>query len=634
MSNKNAVTHTEPRVIAGIFRETLLSRREILLQTENERVWTRIEDITEKTQRDKGSLRTFIVRHDVNNSTERLINVTIPFGRFIFTGTTTHSIDTNALNFPLEMVQSTKRQFERFKVRNLNSGSKVALVQEADTVLCEFSLEEFSQDTIKGLLHTPFGHVLSLNTLLTGRIQTADGPFKVDGIISRITEIVSGDDQVYRVVVTQSRNRFARVSALELERKERRNQKRAVTDVSYRLTSPVINGGLDLSIQDISLASFKAVPKEQLDLSKIIFGIEYVLENQEVKVRLVSSRNDELVFSVTEASDAGRKWWFNEYSKALQPSLFTGEVDSADVLRLFCESGSFSPNYIKGSRSDLDRFQSGIKNIAENATWLHRWLEIKEGRAVGYISAVRITRKIWGIIDLAGSQDPLNKMSKDFTVNFLHAFSRYLVQFFQKSSILMIWVDKHPYWNLLEKRVNEKPAYIFFSGYLNYSRITGEEESHRVKDDPTIKCSLLEQGAIEAVNNRELNSNIQILKSLFDTDDEKVSSGHRSLLFRVEGPLTPAGTIAGVIEIPEGSSLNRVVQTLFICPLDDTIDQTNWKAIKQSALGFCYLNGFYPSSVRRLLPNKVDSKLLLGEQATMRMVSMSPHILDDYENTP
>jgi hypothetical protein len=629
MSDKKNIRHSEPRLIAGVFREALLTGREILLTNNSERVWTAIKDIKENSARDRNQ-RQLIVKHGVSLSSD--VEVLIPFGRYVFRGKMKQvgAPDEKIFQFPDLITQETQRKFERFKLDDGSNWSKVTLVQADITVVGDFCLEDIGYDSIRGLVIIPSEIHLRQDSLIVGTITSSKGNIKINGRVIRAAEIVSGEEQVFRIVVKQSNH--GRKQSQEALDDDRRSERRFCAGINLKLNTDFLEKHLNLQVTEVTSTTFRGTVIDPLQISSAIFGVEYKICGQQMIVHLIANRGKEFVFEILSSDETSSKWWFNTYSAAVQPTLYSDTIETNDVLRLFCEAGAFSTNYIRGNKLNSKNIEEGFSS-AQTATWLHRWIEVKNGKFTGYVSAINLIKDVWFIGDLVGGQTDDNKISPQFMSSFFYAFTRYLKAFKPDHLILMTWIKDHPYWRTLQKHIKDNESEVLASVGSFYTRITGEAWAHTLRGN--FGAVTPSDPKKEAFDHANFSKGERALALKFSAASASAAAkrvnrdlGGATSFFQVNSP--KGKVFCFYIDIQEGASINKFPQSIFVFDPNRILDSPSWPEIKNTIVAYCNQNSLFPASIRRIAPSNADEPLD-GEMAEMSLYLVNPELFNAYE---
>ncbi len=623
MEYKTITKITEVRVIAGILREALLSGREILISDNEHRYWTKVKDIKEESIRDRTASRYFTLAENPIACTDRLIEFAIPFGRFLYRGITklVTSGSSKVFDFPGELSKETQREFERFKIGNDSRWSKIALINQNSTIAAEFAPEDINQSSIGGLLTISAGIALTTNTFAIGKLRTKNGDISFSGVVNRISEIVSGEDQVYRIVIERKKRENS--ESRGGSDSERRSDRRFQTMLPTTIVSPVLNKSANIVIKDLNSSSFRAEPAENENISFFVFGLEYRLEDQNISFHIISRRYNEYVFEVISGDEKSYNWWFKKYSKIIHPSITFQNFSGEEILRLFCEAGAFSTNFIKGSQKEVEQTRLQLET-GENSVNIHRWIEVNQSTPVAYASALRLNPNLWCVGDIVASQDPENRASKTFFPAFLYAFSKYLSLTTPTANIVMLWTAGHPFWTLLEESLSKNIDRVSVNLFLAYTRITGERNFLAVGEL---------SGATSEISPKDFSKiSRKYQKHTRDLIDHFLAHpGTGPTSYPVRAFFTQIGKIDALgitFAIPDGASINKLPESLFILTTEDPTE-AEWEHISQQLVAVAYRNGLFPASLRRI-KNSNPLERFASEQASMRLLVFQPEVMGVY----
>lgn len=623
------------RIISGILKEAQFFENSVEIIYKGEKYHTIVSEIKEDSHRQANTEKKLFLEKPVNFKCvqNEIIEINIHFDIYFITFTTKLcSISENGVSIfmPAEISILERRNNLRLDFEPLANNVLI----KKEEVFVEGWLEIFnsSANGYGGKLKLAMDQTPSIGDQITGKIHFNSNYIDIDLLITRI-ELIS--DSEYAVGLKQSQSSCASRDGLKRKRNYRLETNRPV-----QLTNIIFpERHIELQMQDISVSGFSCRKIQDKEHDAVFFtGAICIIEGTSLRSQVYQVTEDLLRFKIIEGSNEDRLEWFTKFSTKISNSK-NANLNALELIKIFCESGVVSSQYINSNKHKSRKFKSALQSNEHDKGWIQRWISTDDhSKTNGHICGIRIADNNWLIGDFAGSQDIRNRIDSDFAKNFFKSFSEWSLSLSPSPVQLFMWLENHPYWKNYENYIlNNKLSNIHLleTNFLGYSRpdnLTTFTDSMNVKIDeikPTnhsLINNMLDRaksyGTSHMLNSLDFsiyNFGSPQLKKFFKKKNLKF---HRKY-FNLRAFQKDYVIILNIF--PEGSSINRVTDSIWIIQLDDhKLNEAQWLEIINSVMLKSLQYGLKAPSIRRIFQKTSDNYKYNTEQVILRYLVASP----------
>jgi hypothetical protein len=471
-------TMSDPRIIAGFFREALFHRRRIQIRcsvnsTSVEAEWVKLFESSARNREEQRELEIRVRQPSALSHWSSLdCELECGFPEFTLAWSSTlrkdpDSPDLLRFSLPEKVLLRNSRTFERVAPLH-DSFNPTRVWVSCSGIHTEglFRLEDTSNGGFGGVLELSQDFPLGVDALISGYLESGTGGVHASGKVQNLHLLRDSSDRqshcVYRIGCTTL---LAADEPIRLTSplQDRREFVRERVSFEVELVSP-LNPQLTLSARTLetSVAGFAVELRDPADRVLLPVGVVAQLSGTSLEARVISQSDEILRFQLVSGSSEDRMHWLKKCHRARlgQKRIRTEHSTTGrDLIRLFCESGAFSSEYLRLNSKSSELLRHGLASAISQSSWIHRWIEQGVGeRVLGHVSAVRMGDSLWHLGDLAGANREGENLSSQFIPGFLLGFRDFCLACTPCPQVIVTWNEGHPYWARFSEYLKTKGA--------------------------------------------------------------------------------------------------------------------------------------------------------------------------------
>jgi hypothetical protein len=632
------------KIIAGIFRECIVSRTDVMIDS---RYKAKIVHIAENNRRSKNDKKNVFIVIDHASDLPKICSLEIFFNNCKITTSISILRFENQeieVSMPDTLLVHNLREDKRIEPRHSRLPSTtVLLINDYIHEEVPFKLINVSKHGLAGEIEIDRQLEILPGARIVGRIIAHDGVIDVSGqVVAKQGSWESGDTKseiirLLRNFCITDRSRSTDIDTTQERRKEPRFQTRF--DVTMHCILMPIQT-IDLEIEGVSVTGFSAVCKTPLMQPFLLPGIPLRMKESSLVAQVLYHSDGLIRCQWIAGNDTDRGEWLKKIAPSIAETIALTVPEAGQLFEIFCESGAFSSDFLRSERSRFDSSLAGIESESRSSSYIHRWIDRKsKTESLGQISSIRMGDNAWFATDLVKRADERFAFSDRFVEKFLHSFGYYAISTRPTPRIFLIWVKNHPYWRSFQEKISkhEPPDAIQLAiGYQRLPKIIASRH-----DQPVVRISEVSGDnyiEIENIHRSIGDKSVLELVKAFDFEIDRFGSPRLShavwrdnkvfwrKYLRVESESISG--LAILTALPDGMNPNRVIDSGWFFPFDNcwSMDNLMWTEICMNLKRHAAENGLKMSAIRRVMSlGKFTS--LPDEHAEMTGFLVHPKLL-------
>lgn len=641
------------RVIAGIFREAILTQTEIRMANS---FIARVYSVEEQDRRAIGELRTLVMSTEYRSvETDKEYEFEISASGAIVSGWF-KCLYVNGDFFTVKMPDNLTISDLRSEIRIEPRMEKIpptTILFATQGVHYEaaFRLINISRSGIAGIVDVDRDFTIPVGARVTGRINSSDGLIDLVGVVvATALHDKKGDRQKIFVRISkipkqhESETRideFPRDNSLE-----KRSAPRFHSHFNLEMTSLLaINHTIIFEITNVSITGFFAKCHSPQMTSYLLPGTPLKLLSSSMIAEILEIQGENIRCKWASGNDNDRLIWLKKISPFISHKVTLSTPEASKILSIFCRSGAFSSEFIRSQREGVTEVTSTIESENGESSYIHRWIDTaKSGLPAGHISCIRMGDNAWFATDLAKPAQEDLFLSDGFVEKFLKSFSLFAETLCPVPRILLIWVKEHPYWKNFDLKLFDFEDPDIFRVSIGYTRISNDKKSLGDSIETSV-CEIFPNqfDVISKITTKlGLGSVLQMAK-IFDFDIDRFGSPHLREKIRSDGKTfwrryfeVKLDNFSGLLiltGLPEGMNPNRVIDSAWLFQYANSENPVlaQWENIITKIRIIAALGGQAIVGIRRV-SSCGTFKALPSEHAEMKACLVHPKLLRLFSN--
>lgn len=542
-----------------------------------------------------------------------------------------------SLYCPLSISTINNRKSNRNEIHNAKTeDNDILMYQRGIYYNVIFRLQDYSNKGLGGIIKTKMSFAPCVGTKLSGKIIINNTLLEIEGLISRVKHL---SDNLFEIGIEKK--------DLVTKRNHHTKKDRVFTRIKTNHNLVLINilnneKKFNIKLTDISVLGF-SIQHENNKYDGIYFspGSFFYIENTNLISELYYNDKEVIRFKIVQGNNKDRLDWFHKFSKDVESKMTYSSFSSNSLLEVFCESGALSSEYLLLNRDKSNKYIEFFNKEESTKFWLHKWVSVSEhGSPTGHICSIKMANNMWLIGDIVGAQDKEQRMPKSMRHSFLKTFSEWSLSASPCPIHMIMWLDGHPYWKEYEKYINSEKSseYILEQTSLSYSRleecIVDEDENQNefieeiLANDFKLINYILQEAIKMGIQQTLLSFDFSINNfSSYSLQNDFIKNNdvffRKYFLYKNE----EKSLLIILNKFPEGASLNRVIDSIWIFELNKKtyFEDKEWEKVKKSLQVLALKNGLSAPSIRRIYNEKImRKKLYKNELVTLKCLILNP----------
>jgi hypothetical protein len=371
----------------------------------------------------------------------------------------------------------------------------------------------------------------------------------------------------------------------------------------------------NINIKNVSVSGFLAEIRDKNIQDYVLASKIAYRTNTSMRAELISFEETNFRFQWIKGNEKDRVAWLREISSFSGDEVDANNFNEDEILSLFCQSESFSLDFMKKQKDLPIHIKEGIEQSASDSAWTFK-LTNKDSQSrknKAFVNAIKCGNNSWTLVDLVSDRYQ-NKMSEDFFPNFAIAMMELSLTLQPCPRHFVAWVADHPYYILFEKFLSDHAHLCIQKSKMYYTRITTEillKESEvntlRINSDDFTKIEdqrecLRKNNLLHFVDMMDFSINdfeSHYLESQVQADEQIFKREYWNLEFE------NISYLSILTYLPEGINPGRFIDSIYLFSLtDDThISLNTWKKIKNAVIYLAASRGFSTHAIRRISNN-------------------------------
>jgi hypothetical protein len=641
---------SNPRVIAGIFREAIFAR--IVARIDGEYL-SEVIDVAESSRRDKAEKRqlSFALQH-ARSTPSTICKIELLFSGFIISSTATvieETVSKLTCEMPTTLENIDLRGDRRISPKFANFPVAHAILIRAGIHLeVTLKLSNISRFGIAGEIEVDRDVSIEPRDIVHGAMHTVEGSINLRGVVVAVEELSARGDSktlLLRMIRTSNAKIPSPNSDLERDdgRETRRREPRYPIDITMTFRSILApRQPIALEIIEASISGFFARSTTPFMSEYLLPGVPIQHEGSSMVADVVHSEGDMVRCRWTFANTVDRGQWLKKISPSISKNTALSTPDASQLLEIFCESGAFSSQFLRTQRRRFQSMTDSIESEGAESNYIHRWIDRSSNdNLVGHISCIRMGDNAWFATDLVKSADDGANFSEEFVDKFLHSFSLHALSLTPVPRIFLIWVKGHPYWQAFHRELQNRGYPDVCETAIAYRRTTGESLDMSTS---LVKFNPIPAGDYNMITRSHARlqdiSTIETIRSFdFDIDRfgstrlaESVAADKKFFQRRYFETISPEFSgITILTALPDGMNPNRVIDSAWffeyvdhpITSNDDFLHYVHAVQVLGASIGL-------PIAGVRRVSSPANMRMLEADQAQMHGYLVHPLLLQKF----
>lgn len=624
------------RVIAGLLREALFMSVDVHISG---LPGFKIVEILENSRRSRSEKRLIKISKK-KVELQNPLDVTIHFSQFVVEFKSELASE-SLIHFPEEINIINRRKEARKGLKDRAVGKSQILVEFGnDHYEATFELDDFSNQGLGGTLIVPDAFKFGIGARVTGAIKSSGGYTKLVGVVKTMqTDQKIGDQNIFQIGILRQ------LIEHESSESDRRNEVRIdVTGKFHQLEFvSMLNPSQPIlaTIENVSIAGFSARLENSTAKDFAIDGLLLRLRNSTMVASVIKSIDNSIHCTWIHGEEPDRLNWLKSISKNYSEDLALTIPDAFEILKVFCESGSLGPKFLKSNRNYAQELTDGLEYELPEYPFIHRWINTTEdGQVRGHTSVVKVSDNSWMISDVIGSSESDSKLHPTFLARFSYSFRLFCEQSSPCPQIFMIWVENHKFWEGLAARISPNIEELGSHCKMGYTRFSDPTiDIHRTnisveKINPSnhemirkirdIASPLGLVGMLDGIDFCVGNFGSPRLRNSIASTDNLFSRNYYCA--RVESKIF----LIVLTSYPLGTNPNRLVDSAWVFDFNSgPISDVAWAELQIATRSIGLAEGFSIPSIRRLSNNGVKYDT---EEVSLDCFLVHPIALDFFDS--
>lgn len=522
------------------------------------------------------------------------------------------------LHFPDEITLSNERTETRHHLgEDAATWTRVALDNGTTHVVAQFRPTNLSQNGIGGELTFPEGFELRPDTSISGDHWYNGQWIKIGGVVRSMRQLTTlHDGNTFCIVGVENTKLYSKSKGLTHIPRPTRNDSKIEIEFSFMANA---EKSFRLSITNVSVGGFLAQISDSTVQSLALISKLATMVHSTMQAQLVSYSGNDFRFQWVAGMEADRLKWLKEISTFMGPDIDSQSLKKDDILGLFCQSGALSDQYLKEQRALSKELLKALEKGSLNEPWIYRWTNRgEEGKAKGYVSALKSGDNSWSIIDIVSDRYG-DKMSKTFIPNFFVSLMDFSLALTPCPTHFIGWVKSHPFFAKFEQYMDTVPDYVLGKAEMLYTRLKKDFTPSSTSKFQKTKIEATDFSSIKKIRTHlESNGLLEFADSMDFNTHSFSSTNLAQLLKKHSHPfkreywkfaLNQEEFFCVFTLIPEGQNPGRWVDSIFVFDLNDKLlNEPLWQDLKNELIILASSMGYSTHAIRRLAKKGHEDK--------------------------